>query len=187
MINLLPPKEKEELSLEKNKKLAIVLGNVILISLVCLTLVLFSLKFYMLGEVNDQKNILNSTEKKYLTPDIISTKSLIQNYNTVLTKIDSFYKKEIYFSDALKTISNIQKPKGVYITKLSIDKIKDVNKVKVSISGSSDTRDNLLIFKNNIERDEKITNVYLPTKSLVKPADVDFSLTFETNSAILKK
>lgn len=192
MINLLPPKEKEELLFEKNKKLIIVLGNVFLISLICLSLVLFSLHVYILGEINYQRIILDDTKKKYQTPDFLSFESIIQKYNASLVAIDTFYKKEIYFSDILKTISEIQRPKGVSITSIAINAMKENNlpasakpkalsagKTKVTISGMSDTRDDLLIFKSNIENNQKVTNVYFPPNSWIKPSDISFNLTFE--------
>ena len=187
MINLLPPKEKEELLLQKNKKLAIVLGNMVLISLACLILVLFSLKFYILAEISYQKIILDNTERKHLTQDVLSLKDVIKKYNTSLVKMDNFYKKEIYLSDTLKTILGIQRPNGTYLKGIAINRDRDDNKVKVNLSGISDKRDNLLIFKDNIENNEKIENVYFPPDSWVKDKDIIFYLTFETVVPILKK
>lgn len=179
MINLLPPSEQKELLVRKNEKLAIVLGSTFSISMVCLILVLFSLRFYILGEVVSQSIILDNIQKKYQTPNFLSLKGFIQKYNSALIKVDSFYKKEIYFSDALKTISNIQKPKGLYLTNVSVSKIKEDNKMVVAISGVSDTRNNLLIFKNNLEDEKKIKNIHFPPDYWTKPVDVNFNLTFE--------
>ena len=193
MINLLPPKEKEELILEKNKKLVVILGNVVLISLVCLALVLFSLKFYILGEISSEKSFLDNTEKKYQNPDFLHFKNLLQKYNAKLIKIDAFYKKEIYFSGILKTILEIQRPKGLSLISININKTKEDNppqsttqktlrtgNIKVTISGISDTRDNLLIFKRNIENNKEIENLYFPPYDWIKPKDINFYLTFET-------
>ena len=192
MINLLPPKEKEKLLFEKNKKLTIVLGNIIIISLVCLILILFSLNLYILGDVNYQRIILDNTKKKYQTQDFLLFQNLIKKYNASLVQVDNFYKEEIYFSDILKTISEIERPKGVYLTSLTINKVKEKNlgvsatskslasgKIKVTIFGISDTRDNLLAFKENIENNKEITNIYFPPNSWIKPSNINFNLTFE--------
>ena len=179
MINLLPPGEKEELISENNKKLAMVLGNVIVISLVCLVLVLFSLKFYILGEVNYQKTILDNSEKKYQTPDFLLFKQIIQRYNSILIKVDKFYEKETYFNDALKTILMVQMPNGLSLTSITMDRTKEGDKIRVNVSGISDSRDNLSIFKNNIEGDKKIENVYFPPEDWIKPRNINFYLTFE--------
>lgn len=182
MINLLPPEEKERLILEKKKKLVIVLGNVIIISLICLILILFSLKFYILGEITSQKIALDNIEKKYQTPDFLLFKQIVQKYNSILVKIDNFYKKETYFNDALETILEIQKPDGLYLSDISVARIKENNKIKVTASGISDNRDNLSILKSNIENNEKIENFYFPPNNWIKPKDIEFYLTFEIMS-----
>ncbi len=195
MINLLPPKEKEELISERNKKLAIVLGNIIVISLACLALILFSLKFYILREINYQKNIYDNNEEKYQNPDFLLFKGLVEKYNTTLVQINDFYKKEIYFNDILKNVIEIQRPAGLYLTSIDIHRVKEDNlptsatsetlragKIKVSLSGVSNTRDNLLIFKSNIEKDEKIENVYFPSHNWIKPKDIIFNLNFNAKA-----
>ena len=58
MINLLPPEEKGKLFLKKSEKLIAVLEITILVSLVCLILILSSIKLYIVAEANYQKNIL---------------------------------------------------------------------------------------------------------------------------------
>jgi len=182
MINLLPPLEKEELLIKKNERLIVVLGSMFLIPTICLVLVLFSLKFYILGEVVSQSTILENIEKKYQTPDFLSSKELVQKYNLTLIKADDFYKKQIYLSDALKSISEIQRPEGLYLTNINIKRIKDNGKFNVAISGMSDTRDNLLIFKDNLENNKKIENIYFSPDYLTRPFDINFNLTFEINN-----
>lgn len=180
MINLLPPKEKEELRLENNIKLVIVLGNIFIISLICLSLVLFSLKFYILTRVSSQDYELLEAEKKYKTPDFISLKQIIQQSNETIIKVDNFYKKDNHIWGTLETILELQRPSGVYFTSIVINRKKEDAKHKVSIYGASDNRDNLLIFKNNIERNEQIENLNFPASNWLKPNNIDFSLTFET-------
>ncbi|MBI1866251.1 MAG: hypothetical protein HY005_00480 [Candidatus Staskawiczbacteria bacterium] len=179
MINLLPPKEKEKLSLERNKKLTIILGYIIIIPLVYLALVLFSLKFYILGQMSYQKSVLGSVEAKYETSDFLSYGSIVKKYNEGLIKADTFYKKEVYFSNVIKTILDIQRPDGLFFNDVSINVDEKDNKIKVNISGQSDTRDNLLIFKDNIESNNKIKDVYFPPNSWIKSADINFYVTFE--------
>ncbi|MBI3631459.1 MAG: hypothetical protein HY219_01155 [Candidatus Staskawiczbacteria bacterium] len=179
MINLLPPKEKEQLFLEKNKKLVVILGCILTISLICLALVLFLIKLYVSERVNNQKSILNFIETKNQAPDFSYYNDLIEKYNTNLIKVNTFYKKEIYFSDVIKTILDVQKPDGLFFNDMSIENDKENNKTKVAVFGTSDTRDNLLIFKNNIESNNKIRNVYFPANSWTKTKDVNFNVTFE--------
>lgn len=180
MINLLPPKEKEELVFQKHRRLIFVLGNIVVVSLVCLSLILFALKFYISAEVSYQNTLLGIAKKKYQVSDKSSLKEDIKSYNTSLDKINNFYKKENYLSDTLKNILDIQRPEGIYFSDIIINQLKDEKKIKISISGVSDTRDNLLTFKDNIERNQKVKNAYFPPDSWVRDKDINFSLTFES-------
>jgi len=178
MINLLPPEEKQKLFFEKKEKLAMILGIVVLVSLICLTLILFSIKFYILAETDYQKKILEQTKLVDQTPDFINLNSTIQKYNGILAQLNSFYKKEIYFSQALKIITGVPSPKGLYLTNFSLSRDSS-GIIQVSASGVSDTRENLLVFKNNIEGSIEIKNSYFSPESWISPKNVNYSLTFE--------
>ncbi len=179
MINLLPPLEKKALKSEITKNLVIVLWYMFIIFLVALSLVLFSVKFYILQDENSQKVVLDLVKKQYETPESLSAKELIVKYNASLLKVDDFYKKEVYFSEALKTILETQRPAEVYFTNISMEKSKNGAGVKITILGTSDTRDNLLVFKDNIEANPKIKNAYFPPANWVKPKDIIFNLTLD--------
>ena len=184
MINLLPPIEKEKLISQSNKKLTIVLGNMILISLVSLILVLFSLKFYILEQLVLQRGNLNSLEKGYQDKDYIEAKEKMQKYNGNIINMYNFYKNQVYISDDLVLVSNIERPKGLYFKTINIESSsnKDVN---VKITGFSNTRENLQSFKDkldnfqDIQSSMKIEEIYFPSYVWLKAKDIDFNLTFK--------
>ncbi len=182
MINLLPPKEKEGFTLEIKKNLFITLGGIVLICLISLILVLFSLKFYILGEVNSRKIIFDQQEKRYQTPDFLLYKGIMQNYNDDLSKIRSFLNREIYFNDVLKNILEIKRPQGLYFTGLSLNR-DDSGKIKVIILGFSNSRENILLFRENIreniQKSDKINNLYFSPDSWIKAANSNFSVSFD--------
>lgn len=180
MINLLPLEEKQKLFLKKKEKLTIIWGIVILVSLVCLTLILLSIKFYILAETDYQKNMLKQAEQENQTPDVASLTSTIKKYNVILAQLDSFYTKEIHFNQVLKIITDISKPKNLYLTSFSLSRDK-TGAVQLIVAGISDTRENLLVFKKNIEQDQKIENPYFSPESWLNPTNANFSLTFKVN------
>jgi hypothetical protein len=178
MINLLPQKEKQNLILEKKEKLSVILGFMVLVSLFCLALVLLSVEFYVLSDTNYQKIILEEAQKKNQINRPASSKNIILKYNGILSQLDSFYKKEIYFNHVLDIISNIQKPQNLYLANYSL--IRDENgKIKVDVSGVSNTRDDLLLFQKNIETDSEIENPYFSPESWISPKNANFTLSFE--------
>lgn len=181
MINLLPPKEKEKLSSKKKEKLIAILGITVLVSLVCLILILSSIKSYVVAEAASQKIILEQAEKKYQTPNFLNLESIIQKYNGILVQLRTFYEQKIYSSQALKIISNIQRPEGLYLTELSLSRDEN-KKIKVTAAGISDSRENLLLFKKNIEEAQKIENSYFSPESWINPKDINFNLTFDVKN-----
>jgi len=180
MINLLPLEEKQKLFIRDKEKLAIIWGDAILICLVCLALILLSIRFYILADTDYQKYILNQNEQKNQTADFANFKNIIQKYNTVLVQVNTFYKKEIYFNQVLENIMGVPRPSGIYFTKFSIDRDKN-GTIKVIVSGVSDTRNNLLIFKKNIEDDKNLKNPTFSPESWINPQNANFSLTFGIN------
>ena len=179
MINLLPPKEKEELLLQKNRNLTVVLGSMAIIVLICLTLVLLSLKFYILQNISSQKSAIEDVKRQYQTADFMSLKDSIQEYDSKLTKIDNFYKKQTKFSDALKTIAQIQRPDGVTFGNIVLEKSDTAGKVKVSIYGQSTIRDGLVLFKDNLGKENSVSNLNIPADNWIKPTNISFNLTFD--------
>ncbi len=185
MTNLLPLEEKRELFLKNKERLAIIMGITSVVSLVCLILILLSINYYILAEAVFQKNILEQAEKSYKTPVFLDLKNSIQRYNNTLTKLNYFYREEIYFSEILKIISNIDRKDSIYLTDLSLNRIKQegeengIKKIKVIATGFSGSREDLLSFKKNIEENKDIKNPYFSPESWTNPQNVKFYLTFE--------
>ena len=68
-----------------------VLGNAVIICLLFLTLVLLSLKFYMLEDIRYRQSILDEAIKTNQHSDVGELKSSIQKYNANMVVLDSFY------------------------------------------------------------------------------------------------
>jgi hypothetical protein len=182
-MNLLPPKEKEILRHEQNKRLTVVLCTVVLISLISMLLVLYSVKFYMLADGSYYKEAVGDAKKKYETPEFLLFKDIILRHNKQLTTANAFYKNEVRSTDAIKALLEVNRPAGLYLTDIQVERQSN-NTLKVSIAGLSDTRDQLLAFKSNIEASQKIKNLQFPVDNLIKPSDVNFHITFEYASPI---
>jgi hypothetical protein len=178
MINLLPEKEKQELFFEKKKRLAIILGSTGLIVLICLILILLSIRFYLLTEVDAQKNILKDIESQKTFLGYEDYKSIVENKNNMLSQLDIFYTNQIYFYDALNILLNISKPENLNFTNFSLNE-DDNNIINISVSGVSDSRDSLISFKDNIEQTKEIKNPIFSSASWISPKNVKFSLIFQ--------
>lgn len=177
MINLLPPQEKQKIFFIKNKKIAIIWGIIILVSLISLILVLLSIKFYVLAMTDEQKDILNQVQQKSMSQEFVDLTNVVKKYNGTLAQLDSFYKNELYFSKAIEVITNVPTPEGLRLINFSVTRTGE-GTVDVAVSGVSDTRDNLLSFKKDAESTQNIKNLYFSPDSWISPENVKFSLKF---------
>jgi hypothetical protein len=178
MINLLPPKEKEKLKLERIKNLVIILCGAIFVSLVCFTLILLFIKFSLLSEVDNSRYVLQDAEKKYNSANIPELKNIIEKYNQIMDRALFFYKNQFYASSALETILGITTPDGVRFFSIYLDNQKYDDKIEARISGNSNTRDNLILFRENVESQENIKNISFSQESWLNPKNNNFNLTF---------
>ncbi len=178
MINLLPPAVKQKLALEHQKNVVIILGLTILIPLICLVLLLLSIKTYISAEVNYQKNTLEQSQKISQDPEFTEFGETIKRGNASLIQLKNFYKKQIYISNALHLISGIDRPENLYFTSLNLHQIEPLA-FKVTISGFSQSREDLLVFQKNIQQKKEIENVVFLPESWINPNHTPFYLTFE--------
>jgi hypothetical protein len=180
MINLLPPIEKNKLASEMKEKILFIWSIIILSALVCLTLILLAIKFYLLADVDYQNNILKEARQEDQSQDISNFTDIVKKYNATLVQLDSFYKKEIYFNKVLGTINGISFPENLYLTSISLARATS-GYIQVNISGISATRDELISFRKSIEEQKKIINPSFSSESWVSPKNVNFTLSFQIN------
>jgi len=179
MINLLPPKEKEEILKEENWKLLMILGMILLFFLISLLLILFSIKIFIVGEVEAQKIIFAEREKEFKSTQMQNLQNNLTAFNKKLSQLDSFYQNQSNFSEILEEISKTL-PSGVYLNNLSIVSQGGKNEGSgCSISGFSPSRQILLILKDNLEKEKNFQEVYFPPSNWVKPADINFTINFK--------
>jgi hypothetical protein len=162
----------------------VILGIIIFVGLICLFLILLSVRLYILGQTASQKFILEDAQKTIQSPEFIDFKTLISEYNDDLSRAESFYKNQIYMSQMLDILFGVPRPEGLYFTGVSLDAIQKEKKgVEIIISGFSNTRDNLTLFKKNIEDEKRIDGAYFPPESWVNSKDINFNITLEVSKA----
>lgn len=179
MLNLLPPNEKKFLFQERKKRLFIVLSIELSVFLICVLLVLLAIEFYILGEANSQNFLLQQAQVQNQSSDFSNFKDIILNYNKKLILIDSFYKNRKFMNGALDILLGVRRPSGLYFTNLSLQSQQQSEKIKVNIAGTSATRDDLLLFKKNIEAERKIENINFSPESWISQKNINFNVTLD--------
>ena len=172
MINLLPPQYKNELKQERKYKLVLILGIVVLFFLISLSLILLSIKFYTQGQVESEKILLSLKEKQFKTPETEALQKDIVLVNQEISKLSSFYQNQTNLVEILEKLSQIFPP-GMYLTSLSYQKAI----FQISLSGYAPTRETLVQFKENLEKEFKEVN--FPPSNWVVPTDINFQTTFK--------
>ncbi len=180
MINLLSPEEKNRLLLEERKKIITILWFLFLFFLFCFTLILFSIRFYLQGQVESQKIIFQQTQKSTEQFEIKEFQEKFNSFNIALVNLDSFYKQKVYFSEILEKISKILHEEA-YLTNISVTLSTDKETpAQVALSGFIPNRENLFEFKKTLEKEEGIKEVSFPPTNWVNPVDINFFVTFKT-------
>jgi Tfp pilus assembly protein PilN len=181
MINLLPTLNKEELKQEEQWKLVMILGILVLAVLICFSLILFSIEIFISGEVETQKILLNQKEKELENPKIQTLKENLITLNQTFSQLDSFYQNQFSLTEILEKISQTL-PAGTYLTNLSIvhqPEKEGKGKMNCSLSGFASSREILLEFKENLEKEERFQEIYFPPANWVKPTDINFTVNFK--------
>ncbi len=179
MINLLPLKEKEGLIEEEKWKIVLVLGVLILFFLFSLFLILFSIKIHISERTAVQKILLEQKEAELKTPQMLPLKEKIKQSNLILAELKSFYQQQPYLTEVIERISKAL-PQGVNLTNLSlISRFPEKKELEGRLLGFSPSREVLVKFKENLEKDNNFKNVYFPPINWVKPIDIDFTVTFQ--------
>jgi Tfp pilus assembly protein PilN len=169
MINLLPPEEKKALLAEKARRLIIVLGLVVLLSLFCLIIILISLKIYLLIQIDAQKNILEAARSQTENLEAQAIQEKTEDFNKKLSRIGDFYQQKANLGEIIEELAQTI-PGRIYLVDLSYSK----NTNQIILAGFSPSRDLLVQLKKNLEEEEKFQKVYFPPSSWIEAANIDF-------------
>lgn len=177
-INLLPQREKEFILKEEKLKIILILGFSLITALISFSLILLSIKIYLLGEIETQKILLFKKETEPFPIKEIEEK--IASHNLILSQLNSFYKNNFSLSKILEDIFQAL-PQEIYLTNLntSLTTLKDERILEISLSGFSPKREVLLEFKKSLESKKSFKDIYFPPSSWIKAQNINFSVDFK--------
>ncbi|MFA6391436.1 MAG: PilN domain-containing protein [Patescibacteria group bacterium] len=170
-LNFTSPAQRVENQFQKNYKLVQFL---VLITIVILLIIVSFLYFSQMILQNKLdkltletvaiKEQTESNESLNLGQSVISFNSLVQN-------VSSIQLEYILWSDIFIEIGN-RISDGVVLSSLSIQKSNGT----FQISGTAETRDSLLSFKNNLEISPFFENIDSPISNLLSKENISFTL-----------
>lgn len=166
-VNLLPPSWSKKYSY---KKLSRRIWSLMFVS----SIVLWSLLALVLGNYIFLKSRLNNIKmmEEITDQQVINVVSQIEAINQRIAAVRAISDAEILPQDILNSIT-AAKPSGVDIQKQDLD----LDKGAFTIQGIAATRDDLLVFKQQLEMVEEFENVRIPIDTLAKEFDISFTVT----------
>lgn len=178
-INLLPSYNKEEIA--RSVYFRAVLGWELSLLLIVSTGIVFLFGINYLLDLNLQlvsKGInSNSDNAKYETMKYYENK--FSEINTKLSKISDITRGQVYWSELFLKLNNTV-PDSVEISGLS------TKNFSVSLAGKAKTRDDLLLFKESLDKEECFEDVNLPLSNLVSKEDVVFQIDLKIKKDCIK-
>src|SRR4030042_2554413 len=184
MINLLPPFKKQEIRQEENWKILITLGISILAILICFVLILCAINIFIDGDVELEKILYKQRGKEFESSEMQALKTKIVEFNKVVLQLDNFYQNQLKPTETIGKILNTI-PEGIYLMNLSVNLGNDKDKrTQCELKGFSQTREMLLNFKENLEKEEIFEEVSFPPSTWLESTDISFTVTFKINDNI---
>jgi len=210
--NLLPPEIKEELKWEKINRSFIIYGIIIVAIIIVFILLLLIVQLYATIKLTELETIINLREENIKVKKVEELEEKIENFNKNLITLDKIQKNHLYFSQVISIFAE-SVPESVQITQLNIIQPKKEEKnivqsksqsvatnskttsiqkavqkkYQVNINGKAMKRENLLIFKNALEKTFCFAKIYSPLSNLVKRENIDFHFTGDLNQKFLLK
>ena len=187
MINLLPLEEKNEIMIKKKSKLILIFELGILLFLISILFIIFSISIYLNGEINLERTTVLQKEEDIDLITIADFQKEIDVLNEKMKNVESFYncgyikplvcyRKQIYLTPILEKVFE-KLPNNSYLNNISFTK--NSGTLQVNLSGFAMNREDLLVFKRNIENDKDFKNVNFPPRNWVFPTNIEFSLSFD--------
>jgi Tfp pilus assembly protein PilN len=177
MINLLPQKQKRELSEKKDLKIALILGILLLSFLLSFTLILLTIKVFISRDLEVEEVFL--AEKEGIISLNQQIEEDLEETNLSFSNLNSFYKGKGNLILLLEKISAIL-PAGTYLEGFNYNPIESGGEIKsnISISGFCLNRDTLLTFKKNLEKENGFFDINFPPENWIEPTNIKFNISF---------
>lgn len=164
-LNLIPPQQKKKLKLFQ---VYIYLKNIIFITLIGAILIAIILS---LAKIILQNNFNKTINQTYLTVGINKFYNFeIKEFNQELKQVAEIQKQYIPYLNFILSFTDLV-PQEVTFQKLNLN-----DKSILQIKGLADTRDDLLNFKNNLEKSNLFDNFTIPLENLLEKENVEFEL-----------
>jgi len=198
-LNLLSPREKEEIRWEKINRILTVNGLIIIIELVVFVVLLLLAQAYLYNKLSNLNNLIIQKQQETEVKEIKDIKDKARYFNERLDLVDKIQNEQVSWTKILEKLS-LTAPNTIQITSLDIkaillDDSKENNETKNIIGGReyrfgligrAKTRDDLLEFENNLRNSDYFTDLKPDQSNYLKARNADFRYEFYLTEKILE-
>jgi hypothetical protein len=171
-LNIISPTLKKEIKTKTLYRSVKKLANIIFAVFIIYSFIFLGAKIILQSHFNQLVNIntsLNRGPENY----VITVKDI----NAKIEDIEKIQNESIYWSYLIEKINNLVS-EGIIISKIQASS----ENPTLALKGNANTRDSLLIFKENLERDGIFSNIELPIQSLLSKTNINFDINITLGS-----
>lgn len=179
-LNLIPPERKEEIVKNNRLKLAVRLEMFFTAALIIFFAVLLSFEYILNFSLALDSTVKEEGGKVSQYEEIKNYDSQFSQINSQISKIMKVKGEQLYWSVLFAKLGGMVFP-GIEIESLS------TADYAVAVSGISNTRDSLLLFKEKMEKENCFSNVGLPLSNLIDKSNIEFQIDFNIDRNCLRK
>ena len=179
MINLLPPRYKEEIRKEANWRMFLILGLLAFLFLLSFFFIIFFVKMYISGQAEIQDIYLQDEREEFERGGMQELEEEIKIINRELFQINSFYQEQPKPSDFLQSLKR-NLPPGSYLTSLSFKYLSPEEGIEVTLGGFTPSREALRRLKENLEENMEVYEMNFTEDINYRNPD-NFSFSFKAN------
>lgn len=179
-LNLIPPYKKEEI--EQSNKLLAVLGWEIKLSGILLVFVSMLLSINYILQLNLASMSIDfdsGTGKNNQIKKLIEYDEKIKEMNLIVSKEMKLQNGQLIWSNLFQKL-NENFPESIELKSITTENY------AVLLSGIAQKRDELIAFRDKLEKEDCFSEVDLPLSNLVMKENIDFRINFNIKSDCLK-
>lgn len=171
MINLLPPIEKKKRTQERILKLIWVLGILVIASVLCFSLILFSIRLYIADQINTQEAFIEMERQKNLQFQVLQQK--IKSINETLLALNNFYQDQFVVSDFLERFFVLVRP-GMHLESFFYHR----DGSRIIVSGYAANIDEAYEFREKLREQNDFKEINFTIPDWLQPENINFRVNF---------
>lgn len=179
MINLLPDMAKKELTLEDAQKKILLIAFFVLISLCIFIISLYGLRLFLHFEIGVAEEMIEQKNSEFEDAQFQEFKQMILNVNQRISNVRAFWRNQIGITQVVEILAKVTNEMSIkdsiYFTNLSFQKMAS-DQADLNIAGIALTRQALFDFKEDLEKQQILKDIYFTPSSWVEPIDAPFTL-----------